>query len=871
MSSFLNLLLLLLLVPAGDVSSLATGISYLEVPSALEAEWKRTGVQIPSIAYITKPPFVSLKEPRRDSPNDKARQLYNNAVEKGLGVEGFVAALGVDSFLSAGWNNLGSLLQREGDDHASVALHCAERAIAVYENEANGGRVSSIPPYLLVNLANIYVMYARFHNDMSYLPKATHLYASLTTNTAYNTKEKQEALQNALRIASATNDVDTATQIWRDYQSAVPWGEANLRVLDEMRVSYKKKNSKKSEKRKMNSASSSSSNIDATPTKQSKTNPKPAKDKRSHPSKQHSESDSPLQEKSDAQSLSARASKSYSEHKFEAAIRDAEASLRLDPNNPHMVYLIASSHSVSGRLLKAISLYREMSRACEDATIGALSTVELSNLEQRLCLWHAETHNFLLLRNLLHFELSSKMRPSQSPFSLLLYPFNYSEVNAAAFAVQKHVTARSGRIDHGISKKNVVVGLVTADVGDTNVGRILLGWLRGVEGGGGEVEIVLFCLRESDASVWAEETYESAVKVRILAGLTPHEAGKRIAAESVHILINLNGYTKYHNHELFHTHPAPISAGYLGCPSTFGDPKTIPYLFGDRHVVPPSLSFQYPEKMVMLPSYFVSGSYPLIWPKVTSVKRFLFEDTDFVFCNFNHLNKVGSRLATIWANIYHRLRARHTSPKLWILELPKEAGAFFVKEMVARGVPADSIVVTPLFPLESHLDVKTQCDVFLDSDRYNAHSTATDVLWAGIPLITLEGSLYQSRVAGSHLRTLQHNDLIVKTYRQYEDLAVHLATHPAQLSKVRQSLAKEKLKAKGLFDSTAWVANFKRAVLSMWRVHLACEVPHHIVVPPEVEKGETREKEKEKKTAEASSFDADIGYAAFLHRFSEQL
>ena len=197
----------------------------------------------------------------------------------------------------------------------------------------------------------------------------------------------------------------------------------------------------------------------------------------------------------------------------------------------------------------------------------------------------------------------------------------------------------------------------------------------------------------------------------------------------------------------------------------------------------------------------------------------------FVFCSFNNSYKITPEMFDVWM----RLLKAVPGSVLWLLEGNRFAPANLRKEAEARGVAAERLVFAPRQPLPEHLARHRLADLFLDTFPVNAHTTASDALWAGLPLLTLAGQTFASRVAGSLLRAIGLPELIATSLEDYEAMALRLANDRQCLADLRARL-KANREACGLFDGGRFSRNLEKAYSTMWEIHAAGEKPRRFAV-----------------------------------------
>jgi protein O-GlcNAc transferase len=294
--------------------------------------------------------------------------------------------------------------------------------------------------------------------------------------------------------------------------------------------------------------------------------------------------------------------------------------------------------------------------------------------------------------------------------------------------------------------------------------------------------------------------------------LSDHNAAKKIAGEGVDILVNLNGYFGDHRMGVFAHRPAPVQVNYLGFPATLGAPY-IDYIIADRIVIPEDERQFYTEQVVYLPdSYQANDSRCAIAQDIPARAECGLPAQGFVFCNFNASYKLTPASFAGWM----RILKQTPGSVLWLLEGVPQFSENLRRAAEAEGVAGARIVFAPVTGLAPHL-ARLQCaDLFLDSLPYNAHTTASDALWAGVPLITCRGTAFPGRVAASLLNAIGLAELITENSANYEALAVKLAGNPALVQSIRRKLA-EKRGNTALFDTARFTRHIETAYETMHR------------------------------------------------------
>jgi predicted O-linked N-acetylglucosamine transferase (SPINDLY family) len=294
----------------------------------------------------------------------------------------------------------------------------------------------------------------------------------------------------------------------------------------------------------------------------------------------------------------------------------------------------------------------------------------------------------------------------------------------------------------------------------------------------------------------------------------------------IDIAVDLGGFTEYSRTRIFALRAAPIQVNYLGYPGTMGA-EYMDYLIGDRTVVPEAQQRHYTEKIVYLPdSYLPHDSSRTISDTVLTREELGLPPTGFVFCCFNNSYKIMPGTFDGWMRILSRVE----NSVLWLSQNNPTAASNLRQEAARRGVDAERLIfANRLSSLPEHLARHRAADLFLDTRPYNAHATAIDALWAGLPVLTCIGESFPGRVAASLLKAIELPALITSTAEQYEELAVQLASNPQRLAQIRQQLASNRLKTP-LFDTRAFTRHLEAAYARIHERYQANLPPEHIYV-----------------------------------------
>ena len=292
--------------------------------------------------------------------------------------------------------------------------------------------------------------------------------------------------------------------------------------------------------------------------------------------------------------------------------------------------------------------------------------------------------------------------------------------------------------------------------------------------------------------------------------LQDREAAELIHAHQIDILVNLNVFFGRERNKVFSLRPSPVQVNYLGFPGTMGAPY-MDYLIADETVIPPGSQPHYTEKVVYLPGcYQPNDTQRIISNRAFTRQELGLPPEGFVFCCFNNNYKITPTTFDVWMRIVQQV----PGSVLWLLQDTPESAANLQQVAAQRGLDAKRLVFAPRMPNDEHLARHAMADLFLDTWPYNAHTTASDALWASLPLLTLQGNTFPGRVASSLLNAVHCEDMVCATVDAYEAKAIHLATHPDALAHARQTLVSGK-KSGSLYDAELFTRHLEQALKTM--------------------------------------------------------
>ena len=311
-------------------------------------------------------------------------------------------------------------------------------------------------------------------------------------------------------------------------------------------------------------------------------------------------------------------------------------------------------------------------------------------------------------------------------------------------------------------------------------------------------------------------------------GRSDLQTAQLLKEREIDIAVDLMGFTGASRTGVFALRPAPLQVNYLGFAGTMGT-DYFDYIVADRTVIPEYEHPCYAENVVYLPDSFQANDCrKAIAEKASGRRDAELPENGFVFCSFNNHHKITPEIFALWM----RLLANIDGSVLWLLR-DTEAGALNLRrEAEARGVSAGRLIFAPRKSVEEHLARHRVADLFLDTLPCNSGTTASDSLWAGLPILTCLGSTFAGRIAASLLQSAGLPELITNSLAEYEATAIRLASEQAMLSGLKSKLASNRASCP-LFDTKRFTRHLEAAFATMWQRHQRGESPASFAVKPE--------------------------------------
>ena len=339
-----------------------------------------------------------------------------------------------------------------------------------------------------------------------------------------------------------------------------------------------------------------------------------------------------------------------------------------------------------------------------------------------------------------------------------------------------------------------------------------------------QFEIIAFSFGLDDKSPVRERLSQSFDQFIDVSSMSDLEIARLARELEIDIAVDLGGFTMDNRTGIFALRAAPVQMSYIGYLGTMGT-QYIDYLFADKTIVPEDSQQLYLEKIAYLPSYQVNDSHRKIADKVFTRAELGIPQDSFVFACFNNNYKILPATFDSWMRILKTIEGS----VLFLYAENEWAQKNLLKEAAVRGIESQRIIFGKHLPADEYLARYQACDLFLDTAPYNAGTTASDALWAGLPVLTLIGKSFASRVAASLLNAIDLPELITTTQSSYEATAIELARNPDKLSSIKQKLAQNRSSTQ-LFNTSLFTKNIEAVYTKIYQRYQEDLQPDHISI-----------------------------------------
>lgn len=374
-------------------------------------------------------------------------------------------------------------------------------------------------------------------------------------------------------------------------------------------------------------------------------------------------------------------------------------------------------------------------------------------------------------------------------------------------------------------KRKLRVGYLSSDYRDHATSLLALGMMRHHDHN--RLELFAYCTSYDDGSALRRDMLNRFTKARTVARMTDRQAADLIVKDRIDVLIDLNGLTEGTRHGIMAWRPAPVQMAYLGYPGTVGG-RFVDYVIGDDYTVPEGAEKVFPEKIIRIPPTYQINDYQARYlPPAPSRTQLGLPQGAPVIGMFNNVNKVGPVVWQTWMRVLQQV----PEAVFWMLD-PGDVAAKYLKAAAQKaGVDVTRMVFAPKLKQEKHLARLRQCDLVLDPWPYGGHTTTSDALFAGVPVVALQGTNFASRVSGGLLLAAGLGNLVLPDVDAYVAASVSLLKQPETLKRFKTHLLQKRDRLP-VFDAptrtrqleAAYLAAYQRAIKGLPPDHLRVKI-----------------------------------------------
>ena len=449
--------------------------------------------------------------------------------------------------------------------------------------------------------------------------------------------------------------------------------------------------------------------------------------------------------------------------------------------------------------------------------------VHLVHQKQHVCDWQGLDADIAEIRDW----VKNVPQAQVSPFAFLAMPSTTPEeqrlcannwVNNRYAALFKQVGVLNFKHDLSHKNKKIRIGYLSADFRLHPLAFLISELIELHDRSKFEIIAFSYSINDkSSARARLEKAFDAFYDIRNLSEI---DAAKKINELKIDILVDLTGFTQTSRSGIAAMRPASINVNWLGFPGTMGGLNNtqalFDYILSDAFISPPEDAPYYTEQLALLPQCYQPNDRKRPVGKMPTRENCQLPAESFVFCCFNQAFKITPDVFAVW------MRLLNATPNsvLWLLDCNSWAKQNLIREAAISGIHKDRLIFAPRVAIADHLARHTHADLFLDTQPYNAHTTCSDALWMGVPVLTCVGDTFAARVAGSLLSAAGLTELITYTLQDYENKALLISSNPKILHTIKQKLLTERMSS-ALFDTSQFAKWLEKTYQTIWQHQLS--------------------------------------------------
>ena len=492
----------------------------------------------------------------------------------------------------------------------------------------------------------------------------------------------------------------------------------------------------------------------------------------------------------------------------------------------------ALSHFRLGMSFKELGMKAEAAECVRTAVTLGLGSSDLAAraqlvfLEREACRWPAADEAMAGLRRAIR-ELPDDIPVETGVFQHAVLVDDPLEQLKVARHYALHVASLYRPLPRRQARRHdgrLRIGYLSADFHQHATAHLMVQMLESHDRG--RFAVTLLSTGPDDRTAMRQRIVSASEHFEELRGLGFEAVAERIRTLDIDILVDLKGATHDTLLPVLAQRPAPLQVHWLGFPGTTGAPY-IDYFIGDAVATPLEDASHFSEKLAQLPGCYQPNDSHRAVPQPSSRAEWSLPEGAFVMCAFHQSYKISSAVFDEWCRLLERI----PGSVLWLLQWNVNVQTALTAAALARGIAIERLVFAPLLPLQGHISRLACADVYLDAWPCNAHTTAGEALWVGVPVITIRGRTFAQRVAASLLHSVDLDELVSTDVAGYSALVVALAADAPRRADLRAHLLEQR-RHSALFDGAAFARDIEALYLRMWARAVAGQPPAHLAAEP---------------------------------------
>jgi len=497
--------------------------------------------------------------------------------------------------------------------------------------------------------------------------------------------------------------------------------------------------------------------------------------------------------------------------KVKMAIESYKEAIKIFPNYPECLNNLGVAYQEIGDHKNSLISF-EKSLDVRPGNTETLSQYFLEKLH--ICDWNDNKGHIQALNDI---DISRQLLP---PFSMLVFEDNPQNqlIRSQVWSKSKYIKTAVREFPTKGDNQRIKLGYFGSDFYNHATMYLISGLFR--HHNTNDFEIYIYDYGHEKSGHLRNELNLKFKNIFNVENLSDYQISNLCFEHQLDIAIDLKGYTSGNRSSIFSNRIAPIQINYLGYPGSMGA-EFIDYILADSVLISKDVRQFYSEKILYMPyCYQPNDNQRTISSNITKRSDHGLPGSAFVFCCFNNNYKITSVELDIWARLLKKVK----NSVIWILKSNSNAEKNLLNEFRNRGIDLNKIIFADKIQHEHHLERHRHADLFLDTFNYNAHTTGSDALWVGLPMVTVLGRQFASRVGASLLFACGLDELVTKTPKDYEELCIELATDKSRLMTIKDKISTSRASL-ALFDTASYTKDFETLLFKAYQRFVQGKIP----------------------------------------------